>query len=184
MSSSAQRKRKPTGSSLPSRTKTSRTANSRTLALRTDGVGDPTPPSDPTDTLDSLEEVVDLTREGSEAAVVDLTTANDSVLVTHQTHSHNHRVPPGQSYVLSSDDDEDGAIAETFLISSRLKTAVLHPDWLLFPSQIVDSGRLVVSTKCGHVFCSQCLRDALAASHTCPTCRKRLTARQYHPLYI
>lgn len=50
--------------------------------------------------------------------------------------------------------------------------------------QIVDSGRLVVSTKCGHVFCSQCLRDALTSSHTCPTCRKRLTHRQYHPLYI
>uniref|UniRef100_A0A3Q2P960 Ring finger protein 4 n=1 Tax=Fundulus heteroclitus TaxID=8078 RepID=A0A3Q2P960_FUNHE len=114
MSSSAQRKRKPTGSSLPSRTKTSRTANSRTLALRTDGVGDPTPPSDPTDTLDSvtegLEEVVDLTREGSEAAVVDLTTANDSVLLVDEG-PLDIRVPPGQSYVLSSDDDEDGAIA-------------------------------------------------------------------------
>lgn len=51
-------------------------------------------------------------------------------------------------------------------------------------SQIVDSGRLVVSTKCGHVFCSRCLRDALTSSHTCPTCRKRLTHRQYHPLYV
>lgn len=53
-----------------------------------------------------------------------------------------------------------------------------------FSSQIVGSGRLVVSTRCGHVFCSQCLRDSLTSSHTCPTCRKRLTHRQYHPLYI
>lgn len=56
--------------------------------------------------------------------------------------------------------------------------------WECWCLQIVDSGRLVVSTKCGHVFCSQCLRDALTSSHTCPTCRKRLTHRQYHPLYI
>ena len=56
--------------------------------------------------------------------------------------------------------------------------------WLHFAPQIVESGRLVVSTKCGHVFCSQCLRDALTSSHTCPTCRKRLTHRQYHPLYV
>lgn len=56
--------------------------------------------------------------------------------------------------------------------------------WGCWCLQIVDSGRLVVSTKCGHVFCSQCLRDALTSSHTCPTCRKRLTRRQYHPLYI
>lgn len=54
----------------------------------------------------------------------------------------------------------------------------------IFSSQIVGSGRLVVSTRCGHVFCSQCLRDSLTSSHTCPTCRKRLTHRQYHPLYI
>lgn len=53
-----------------------------------------------------------------------------------------------------------------------------------FFSQIVGSSRLVVSTRCGHVFCSQCLRDSLTSSHTCPTCRKRLTHRQYHPLYI
>lgn len=51
-------------------------------------------------------------------------------------------------------------------------------------AKMVESGRLVVSTKCGHVFCSQCLRDALRRSLTCPTCRKRLTPRQYHPLYI
>lgn len=60
----------------------------------------------------------------------------------------------------------------------------MSTDWLWFPLQIIESGRLVVSTKCGHVFCSQCLRDALASSHTCPTCRKRLTCRQYHPLYV
>lgn len=56
--------------------------------------------------------------------------------------------------------------------------------FFFFSSQIVGSGRLVVSTRCGHVFCSQCLRDSLTSSHTCPTCRKRLTHRQYHPLYI
>ncbi|KAM4586719.1 E3 ubiquitin-protein ligase RNF4 [Fundulus diaphanus] len=191
MSSSAQRKRKPTGSSLPSRTKTSRAANSRTLAHRTDNAGDPTPPSDPTDTLDSVtegvEEVVDLTREGSEAAVVDLTTANDSVLLVDEG-PLDIRVPPGQSYVLSSDDDEDAVVHAAIMSSAHTARStsglVSCPICLDLYAEIVDSGRLVVSTKCGHVFCSQCLRDALASSHTCPTCRKRLTARQYHPLYI
>lgn len=62
-----------------------------------------------------------------------------------------------------------------------LNSAPWSDCWCL---QIVDSGRLVVSTKCGHVFCSQCLRDALTSSRTCPTCRKRLTHREYHPLYV
>ncbi|KAI5104918.1 E3 ubiquitin-protein ligase RNF4 [Silurus meridionalis] len=74
------------------------------------------------------EDVVDLTCEGSEPAVVDLTN-NDSVV-------------------------------------------------------IIESGRLMVSTKCGHLFCSQCIRDSLARAHNCPTCRKKLTYKQYHPIYI
>ncbi|XP_048450457.1 RING finger protein 4 [Rhincodon typus] len=51
-------------------------------------------------------------------------------------------------------------------------------------TEIVQSGRLIVSTKCGHVFCSQCIRDSLKNSHMCPTCRKKLNTRQYHPIYI
>lgn len=62
-----------------------------------------------------------------------------------------------------------------------LNSALWLDCWCL---QIVESGRLVVSTKCGHVFCSQCLTNALASSCTCPTCRKRLTQREYHPLYV
>lgn len=67
-----------------------------------------------------------------------------------------------------------------------------QPSWLLYSKyllwclffQIVQSGRLIVSTKCGHVFCSQCLRDSLRNANSCPTCRKKLTHRQYHPIYI
>ncbi|XP_007903434.1 RING finger protein 4 isoform X1 [Callorhinchus milii] len=51
-------------------------------------------------------------------------------------------------------------------------------------TEIVQSGRLIVSTKCGHVFCSQCIRDSLKNAQTCPTCRVKLNSRQCHPLYI
>uniref|UniRef100_A0A8B9RQF1 RING-type domain-containing protein n=1 Tax=Accipiter nisus TaxID=211598 RepID=A0A8B9RQF1_9AVES len=30
-------------------------------------------------------------------------------------------------------------------------------------------GRLIVSTKCGHVFCSQCLHVSLRNASSCPT---------------
>uniref|UniRef100_A0A3B3V288 Ring finger protein 4 n=1 Tax=Poecilia latipinna TaxID=48699 RepID=A0A3B3V288_9TELE len=174
----AQRKRRPAGSSLVSRTrtKTSRAATG------------PEPPV----LQNGVEEVVDLTCEGSESAVVDLTTNNESVLVnkpTNQQEAASHR-PPGESYVLSSDEDEDAPTVVQAAITSTAHTSRLTPGLISCPvcldlySEIVESGRLVVSTKCGHVFCSQCLRDALTSSHTCPTCRKRLTSRQYHPLYI
>ncbi|XP_075961363.1 E3 ubiquitin-protein ligase RNF4 isoform X1 [Anarhichas minor] len=192
MSSSAQRKRRTTGSPLVSRprTKTSRRANASGTAD-----GDPAPPTETIavmdNTEDSVEEVVDLTCEGSEAAVVDLTN-NDSVLLVDEG-PQNQRGPSGQSYVVSSDEEEDTPPVLNAAIMSSVQTnsssrstpgTISCPVCLDCYSEIVESGRLVVSTKCGHVFCSQCLRDALTSSHTCPTCRKRLTHRQYHPLYI
>lgn len=131
---------------------------------------------------------MDLTCEGSEAAVVDLTN-NDSVLVVDEG-SQASRVHTGESYIVSSDEDEDtppilNAAMVTSQHNSRSTPGTIScPVCLDSYSEIVESGRLVVSTKCGHVFCSQCLRDALKSSHTCPTCRKRLTPRQYHPLYV
>ncbi|MEQ2292377.1 hypothetical protein AMECASPLE_022549 [Ameca splendens] len=191
MSSSAQRKRRPSGNSLVSRTKTRRTANSRPLSRRTANASNPAPPTEPIDVLegteDGVEEVVDLTCEGSEAAVVDLTTNNDSVLLVDEGPMNDI---VSSSYVLSSDEEEDMSTGIDAAITSSVQTSRFTPGLINCPicldlySEIVDSGRLVVSTKCGHVFCSQCLRDALTSSHTCPTCRKRLTPRQYHPLYI
>uniref|UniRef100_A0A3B4YFC1 Ring finger protein 4 n=1 Tax=Seriola lalandi dorsalis TaxID=1841481 RepID=A0A3B4YFC1_SERLL len=212
MSSSAHRRRRTAGSPLVSRpsSKNSRAANANRVASRTAGRtvrstadrmanvsrmadGDLAPPTETIDVMDNtediVEEVVDLTCEGSEAAVVDLTN-NDSVLVTTFISPQNRRVPTGESYIVSSDEDEDTSPVLNAAIVSSVHTSRSTPGTISCPvcldsySEIVDSGRLVVSTKCGHVFCSQCLRDALTSSHTCPNCRKRLTHRQYHPLYI
>ncbi|XP_041845537.1 RING finger protein 4 isoform X2 [Melanotaenia boesemani] len=193
MSSSAQRKRASTGNPLVSRTgtKTSRAANARTAARRV-ASGESAPSTETINVMDNpedgVEEVVDLTCEASEAAVVDLT-SNDSVMLVDEG-PLNRRVPAGESYVLSSDEDDDTSPAFNAAAVSSVHTPRSTPGLISCPvcldlySEIVESGRLVVSTKCGHVFCSQCLRDALTSSHTCPTCRKKLTSRQYHPLYI
>ncbi|KAI5624807.1 E3 ubiquitin-protein ligase RNF4 [Silurus asotus] len=127
----------------------------------------------------SSEDVVDLTCEGSEPAVVDLTN-NDSVVGT-------------ESYVLSSDDEEEPsqslnpALLSSLHASARARStpgAVSCPVCMDAYTEIIESGRLMVSTKCGHLFCSQCIRDSLARAHNCPTCRKKLTYKQYHPIYI
>ncbi|XP_067375103.1 RING finger protein 4 isoform X1 [Channa argus] len=198
----AQRKRRAIGSPLVSRpsSKTRKAANTRKnsrAASRTANIsrtldGDSAPPTETIDVMDntedSVEEVVDLTCEGSEAAVVDLTN-NDSVLLVDED-PQTRRVLTGESYVVSSDeDDETPPILTAAMVTSQHNSrstpgTISCPVCLDSYSEIVESGRLVVSTKCGHVFCSQCLRDALTSSHTCPTCRKRLTPRQYHPLYV
>ncbi|XP_034545831.1 E3 ubiquitin-protein ligase RNF4 [Notolabrus celidotus] len=226
MSSSAQRKRRTTGSPLVSgpSIKTSRGATARRTAtanrasnasraasraasslttrtangaanVSTASDDSPAPPTETIDVMDntedSVEEVVDLTCEGAEATVVDLT-HNDSVMLLDEG-PQNTGVSTGESYVVSSDEEEDtppvlkAAVMSSLHSNSSSRSTpgtISCPVCLDAYSEIVDSGRLVVSTKCGHVFCSQCLRDALTSSHTCPTCRKKLTHRQYHPLYV
>ncbi|XP_068005702.1 E3 ubiquitin-protein ligase RNF4 isoform X1 [Melanerpes formicivorus] len=149
------------------------------------------------------EEVVDLTCESSEPVVVDLT-HNDSVVIVeeNQRPRRNLRLRSqrqSDSCVLSSDDEDetrDNDVYVTNKVSRELgpledETAGSKPSGTVSCpicmdgySEIVQSGRLIVSTKCGHVFCSQCLRDSLRNANSCPTCRKKLNHRQYHPIYI
>ncbi|XP_078100561.1 E3 ubiquitin-protein ligase RNF4 [Sander vitreus] len=196
MSSSVQRKRRSTGSPLVSSTKSSRAnasrtasrgANGRAANSRATSNAAPTPVMEHPE--DSVEEVVDLTCEGSEAAVVDLTN-NDSVLLVDEGPQTGLAA---ESYVVSSDEDEATPPALNAAVMSSAQTngssrstpgTISCPVCLDSYSEIMESGRLVVSTRCGHVFCSVCLRDALKTSHSCPSCRKRLTPRQYHPLYV
>jgi len=44
---------------------------------------------------------------------------------------------------------------------------------------------MLMSTNCGHVFCSSCLKAVMQQQQRkCPSCRKTLTERKIHPLYI
>ncbi|KAM6261680.1 E3 ubiquitin-protein ligase RNF4 [Porphyrio hochstetteri] len=148
------------------------------------------------------EEVVDLTCESSEPVVVDLT-RNDSVVVSkNQRQRRNIRLRSqrqSDSCILSSDDEDETRDNDVYVTekvsrelgpledettSSKPSGTVSCPICMDGYSEIVQSGRLIVSTKCGHVFCSQCLRDSLRNANSCPTCRKKLTHRQYHPIYI
>ncbi|XP_019626442.1 PREDICTED: E3 ubiquitin-protein ligase RNF4-like [Branchiostoma belcheri] len=50
--------------------------------------------------------------------------------------------------------------------------------------QISVTGRRLMSTVCGHVFCETCLKEALQTQKKCPNCRKKLTVKQIHPIFI
>ncbi|XP_029448060.1 E3 ubiquitin-protein ligase RNF4 isoform X2 [Rhinatrema bivittatum] len=147
----------------------------------------------------AVEEVVDLTCESSDPVVVDLT-HNDSVVIVDDNHRQRRNATSSHTdnSVLSSDEEDLSDIAvyitnntsraliavEDGAMSSRSSGTVSCPICMDGYTEIVQSGRLIVSTKCGHVFCSQCLRDALRNVSSCPTCRKKLNHKQYHPIYI
>lgn len=140
------------------------------------------------------EEVVDLTCETSDTVVVDLTN-NDSVVIVDESRTSGDQQTT-DSCVVSSGDEEDEDVYVKYSASRPTASLEHHsssgptsgtvscPICMDGYTEIVQSRRIVVSTKCGHIFCSQCLRDSLKNANTCPTCRKRLNHKQYHPIYI
>ncbi|KNC54784.1 uncharacterized protein AMSG_01636 [Thecamonas trahens ATCC 50062] len=48
----------------------------------------------------------------------------------------------------------------------------------------LDAITTPTSTTCGHVFCKLCIRKAISRTRRCPMCRKSLTLRQTHPIFL
>uniref|UniRef100_A0A8C0BU29 E3 ubiquitin-protein ligase RNF4 n=1 Tax=Buteo japonicus TaxID=224669 RepID=A0A8C0BU29_9AVES len=155
------------------------------LMASTTGMTSEAEPAEPAESAG--EEVVDLTCESSDPVVVDLT-HNDSVVVSKNQQERRDRRLRGQPRfhicILISDDEDEPRDNDVYVKDRVPSGTVSCPICMDGYSEIVQSGRLIVSTKCGHVFCSQCLRDSLRNANSCPTCRKKLTHRQYHPIYI
>ncbi|XP_034250436.1 uncharacterized protein LOC117650903 [Thrips palmi] len=42
----------------------------------------------------------------------------------------------------------------------------------------------IMSTTCGHIFCGTCIRSAVKLHKKCPTCRKKLTVKQFHKIFL
>ncbi|CAA2935325.1 E3 ubiquitin- ligase RNF4-like [Olea europaea subsp. europaea] len=40
------------------------------------------------------------------------------------------------------------------------------------------------STKCGHIFCKKCITAAIEIQHKCPTCRRKLKAKDVFRIYL
>ncbi|XP_050183316.1 E3 ubiquitin-protein ligase RNF4-like [Myiozetetes cayanensis] len=68
--------------------------------------------------------------------------------------------------------------------SARPPGTIWCPICMDFYSQILRSERLLLSTLCGHIFCSRCLPVAIEIIRACPTCSRELTHREYHPIYM
>ncbi|KAJ8634008.1 hypothetical protein MRB53_027344 [Persea americana] len=48
----------------------------------------------------------------------------------------------------------------------------------------MDTMKEETSTTCGHIFCKQCITDAIRVQKRCPTCRERLSPSNIHRIYL
>ncbi|KAK7010400.1 DNA fragmentation factor subunit alpha [Biomphalaria glabrata] len=156
------------------------------------------------------EDVIDLTRSFSviDSSVVVLPLADDIGLERRRgsgrrgrrrsrtPRSRRPEVPPLEVHVLHSDDSSDElpdipfevpqevVSANASLLKSPEGVKISCPICLDDIKQIQRSNRQVMSTICGHIFCDVCIKAAIASQNVCPSCRKRLTVRNIHPLFL
>ncbi|XP_070622195.1 large ribosomal subunit protein bL21m isoform X1 [Erythrolamprus reginae] len=147
--------------------------------------------------LDVGVEVIDLT---SDTSVIDLT-HNDSIVLAGETRQQQNQKlrsrPLSNSGIVCNDNDNECSGSEELAASKlsrelekekirspKSSATVRCPICMDGYAEIIHSGRLIMSTKCGHIFCSQCLENSLKSANSCPACRKKLNRKQNHPIYI
>ncbi|NWZ90350.1 RNF4 ligase, partial [Nesospiza acunhae] len=184
----------------------SRPARKRSRLLPSSAGG--TSQTEPRDLEESGEDVIDLTGESSESEVI-IISDNESPVVSSEGHTplhlafkpHLSRASENSAEPLARNDEEepiedDGYVREKVSVkavisdtcsvpsSAQQRVVIRCPICMEFYSEIMQHGRQLVATLCGHVFCSRCLPVALETSHMCPTCKVAEYPDEYIPIYL
>ncbi|XP_076818303.1 E3 ubiquitin-protein ligase RNF4-like isoform X2 [Clavelina lepadiformis] len=127
--------------------------------------------------------------ETSDSEAVDLT-CNDSVeLVDLTTPASLIRPPLNRTQKRT---DAAGLITTTSaprqdLLSHEDTSPILKlncPVCLEPLHSVIRAGRKICSTVCGHIFCRSCIKQAVRTCKKCPTCRKKLTEKGFHDIFL
>ncbi|XP_060085568.1 E3 ubiquitin-protein ligase RNF4-like [Ylistrum balloti] len=136
-------------------------------------------------TDDTSNDFIDLTSPTAVAAPAFNSTADESVLFVREEGALNLSGDLLMEETNEIDDvlgalpDLDDSVAS--LPGGRKITC---PVCLDSDKRITRDGRQLNSTTCGHIFCNVCIQGAIQTQKRCPTCRKKLTLRQIHPIFL
>jgi len=61
---------------------------------------------------------------------------------------------------------------------------VVCPVCMETAQQFEKSGRHLMVTRCGHIFCDRCIKTSLRAKRKCPNCRKPVQLNDVHKLFL
>ncbi|KAH8100141.1 hypothetical protein BXZ70DRAFT_209226 [Cristinia sonorae] len=86
---------------------------------------------------------------------------------------HDHSVSPDPDAVAGTDTDAAGSSESA------------APLGILFNCALCSKApQSATSTRCGHVFCSQCIADSLKRKKQCPACQEPAIARQLRRIFL
>eukprot|EP00794_Sanderia_malayensis_P005313 gene5312-5982_t len=124
---------------------------------------------------------IDLTK-GYGPSIVDLTLDNSPVVAPHDQPAASRATRRNFQSELEFTAEESSECLNKNK-DSPTKT-IKCPICMEDSKQMARTNRQLVSTICGHVFCESCLKQAMKQQKKCPTCRRTITSKQFHPLYI
>lgn len=147
--------------------------------------------------VEDQEECVDLTADQDEELVIDLTSpthtnaptgfGESSIIILNTTDSSSpeRRVPVLDVDAVDLQSDiSDPSIENADVVSSpgirRIACPVCMDDY----KELQQKKAQLMSTICGHLFCKPCIKASIRSNHRCPTCRKKLTEKAIHPIFV
>lgn len=121
-------------------------------------------------------------RTRGRALVVDVDSEDRSTRLNSNNPSKRRRVPPNQTII-----NCDAYVErETVQVVAQLPVppAAAPPEPTF--NCPVCMGPIVeeVTTKCGHIFCKECIKAAIGAQSKCPTCRRKVTMKDIFRVYL
>ncbi|KAF5176449.1 RING/U-box superfamily protein [Thalictrum thalictroides] len=111
----------------------------------------------------------------------------DITRLSLNSYNMRRRVPPNQTVIDCEQyidlESNNNAKKETV---AKSQEAVIKPPKEPTFSCPVCMGPLVeeASTKCGHIFCKECIKAVITAQSKCPTCRRKLTMKDIIRVYL
>jgi hypothetical protein len=99
----------------------------------------------------------------------------------------------GNKFIGNKSADEISVVKSVKILNPRKKVRVTEIDSSSSLSSsssdkkcpvCFDSLQRPSVTLCGHVYCTECIMAVVKSTKQCPICRKKLTQRGFHPLYL
>lgn len=150
--------------------------------------------------LRESEEVVDLTADSLEPAVINLTDHDAVVIIEERRRPRRNQRPlKGQSGICVVSSGKKGVMRDrdVYVTNSVYHNALEKETFRCtlpgcIQCRICMDGYLeieltrqhIYASECGHIFCSRYLCTFLRNAKNCPVCLKKIDRHQYHRIYI
>lgn len=103
----------------------------------------------------------------------------------HATHEGNKRQRVAAVINISPETGEGSSLQSNKVLKTSKEPAKVPPKEPIFTCPVCwNKLEEPATTMCGHIFCTNCIKQAIQFQKKCPTCRKHLMMNNFHRIYL